>query len=108
LGGNGKRIKTKTAILFITGKYSRKVLPFHLPFSGFGNKQLNNKKKIMKQFIGIICIIIGVVSFFKCMATWSGSIPELIGYIIGLGLIAGVPAYFCLRKPKNKEQKGIK
>jgi|GEM_PF-3113133 len=58
----------------------------------------------MKKFIGIVCIAVGVISFFKCMSTWNGQISVLLGYLIGLALISGLPAYYCFRKKDEDDE----
>ena len=59
----------------------------------------------MKQFIGIIFIVCGIVGFIKFLPTCHGGY-ELLGGLIGVGLFCGIPAYFCFRSTSPNKKDG--
>lgn len=55
----------------------------------------------MKKVFGILLIVVGLISFVKCI---SPSVPETIGAFIGLVLFIFLPAYFLLRGSKKDKK----
>ena len=57
----------------------------------------------MKQFVGIIFIVCGIIGFIRFIPTCHG-MWEFIGGLIGVGLISGLPAYSCFRSPSSNKK----
>lgn len=55
----------------------------------------------MRSILGIILIIVGVIAITKVSP--SPSLLEIISTIIGICIVTFLPAYFLLRKKKNKK-----
>lgn len=56
----------------------------------------------MRKVFGIILIVVGLVAIMKALPSSSGF--EALGAIIGVSIVAFLPAYFLLRKSKSKEE----
>lgn len=55
----------------------------------------------MKQVFGIILLVCGLIAFIRFLPECHDA-PTFFGGLIGVGLVAFVPAYFCLR-PKSSD-----
>ncbi len=55
----------------------------------------------MKQVLGIILLVCGLIAFIRFLPECHDA-PTFFGGLIGVGLVAFVPAYFCLR-PKSSD-----
>ena len=52
----------------------------------------------------VLCILwdlCGIYAFFKMFADSKGDVPTILGALIGIILICGLPTYFCFREKKD-------